>query len=430
LVNEELSKAQGVSREAGAKLTAAKLRCEAQEAEVARLRRSLDEAATHQVDPQVVKDLKEEITRLRIQAAGFQAQVELLERLHNSAQGAKTNRNKKSYHVDDDHDDDDDDDGDDDSQYVSDDAGAWDGSCYECASSVAVPGFDPQKVYAGTATATMTQTAVASGAPGRPPKPPSGGGGKDPFGGGAPARSEDSGSTAGPRAKQTPSGGPPGGGGDDDSSGSSDDENRAPHRARPLRLPRTAAPPDRRRRKKELGDIKIAQFPKSAADYSSWYDALVSAVCATALDEDEAFAWIQRVDANDCTFEELVNVESEQSLDAKLRAALVKYTSGDFKDKHRDLCDALAAKSHELKKAVPPRMIRGRQVSHVVKGFFAARDAKRITFELVNLVNYQYAGDAKLPQWKAHWDHMVLNLRFALSPGQLGDIYLPKIPSE
>ena len=292
-----------------------------------------------------------------------------------------------------------------------------------------MPSFSgPDKLFTGTTTATITQVAQgsAASASGKPPKPPAGGGDKRPTGGAA-AHSDASGSTSRPKAQPKPqSGGPPGDGGGDGSD-SSEDGSRAPRGARPARVPRNIPQSDGLRRRKELDEIKIGSFPKSAADYPSWYDSLVTAVCSAALDEDDAFAWISRVDQDNCSFEELANAGADKSLDSKLRAALYRYTVGDFKEKFRDLCDVIASKSQELAKADEPRMIRGRQVLHIIKAFYAVRESKRITFELSNLVNYPWAGDAKLPSWKAHWDLMVRNMRFALTKEHLEEIYLPKI---
>ena len=95
-----------------------------------------------------------------------------------------------------------------------------------------------------------------------------------------------------------------------------------------------------------------------------------------------------RVDADAVTFDELGRHQGEQSLDSKIRAALLKYTVGDSREKHSDLCDAIAARMQELKEANTPSMIRGRQILMIIRDFYAVREAKKITYELSNLFDY------------------------------------------
>ena len=114
-----------------------------------------------------------------------------------------------------------------------------------------------------------------------------------------------------------------------------------------------------------------------------------------------------KVKANDVDFDRLGDSGEEKSLDSKVRTSLLRYTVGDARDKHRHLREATTAKIQGLDASSSPRMIRGCQLLYVVEGFYAVRDAKRITFDLSNLATYNWSGDANITQWKTHLDLMV-----------------------
>ena len=80
-----------------------------------------------------------------------------------------------------------------------------------------------------------------------------------------------------------------------------------------------------------------------------------------------------------------------------------------------------------LKKLVPPKPLKGRQVLHLVKTFFEVDADQGLTFELTSLIDLQYGGDAKLAPWKSHWDNMLRNQRNPVTPGQAEEIFLKKI---
>ena len=39
-------------------------------------------------------------------------------------------------------------------------------------------------------------------------------------------------------------------------------------------------------------------------------------------------------------------------------------------------------------------------------------------------MSFEYWGDAKLPEWKARWDYIILNMRNPLNDDDLREIYL------
>ena len=131
--------------------------------------------------------------------------------------------------------------------------------------------------------------------------------------------------------------------------------------------------------------------------------------------------------ADDVSFQELGNAGDEGSLDTKLRTALSKLTTGDSFQKNRELCDMILSKTEELQ--LQGRLIAGRQMLHIVRPFYEVRDNKRITFDLRSVMDDVWLGDAKLAQWKNHWDDMVRNQRSPLTEDQLREIYIEKIRS-
>ena len=52
---------------------------------------------------------------------------------------------------------------------------------------------------------------------------------------------------------------------------------------------------------------------------------------------------------------------------------------------------------------------------------------ERITYELSSLMQLEYPGDAKLPEFKEGWDHMVRHLRTPLGKRDMESIYIAKI---
>ena len=97
------------------------------------------------------------------------------------------------------------------------------------------------------------------------------------------------------------------------------------------------------------------------------------------------------------------------SLDAKLRAALTKNAASTDNDKQ--LVNTILARSEELKRAMPRRQIKGRQIVLLVRQFFEVKEDRRIQYEITNLLDVTYSGHARMSQFKYSWDNMVRNLR-------------------
>ena len=173
--------------------------------------------------------------------------------------------------------------------------------------------------------------------------------------------------------------------------------------------------------------MKIPSLPKDANAYKPWINSVISAVTATAYDEDDALLWIARVTQDNVTFDELGSAGHERSLDAKLRTGLMKFTNGDHSGRLKELIDSILSKAEEQMQATPPRQIKGRQILFLIREFFQVNAGKRVTFELRSLIEINYWGDANLAAWKAKWDDMVRNLRSPLSAEQLEEIYITKL---
>ena len=100
---------------------------------------------------------------------------------------------------------------------------------------------------------------------------------------------------------------------------------------------------------------------------------VANAVTACAINSETAFEWINRTEDDDVDFEELAITTPEfASLDAKLRVALTKFAPGDA-DRPKEVMQAFLAKSEELKRAIPKRQIKGRQIVLLVRQFFEVK---------------------------------------------------------
>ena len=113
-------------------------------------------------------------------------------------------------------------------------------------------------------------------------------------------------------------------------------------------------------RKREGEEIRLPHLPKGASEVPQWMDVVANAVTACAINSETAFEWINRTEDDDVDFEELA-ITTPASLDAKLRAALTKFVPGDA-DRPKEVMQAILAKSAELKRAMPKRQIKGRQI--------------------------------------------------------------------
>ena len=291
-----------------------------------------------------------------------------------------------------------------------------------------VSGF-PINTAAMTQTVPPATTTLASGAAsasggggGRPPRSPSDG---------VPGNGDGShGSLAHRRTGRKPQqgdggGGPPGGGGGD-GNGGGDDDDRATRRRRRIDDSDADAPTTR---KKEGEEIKVTSLPRHAAECQPWLDSTTDAFTACARDAQEAFKLMLRIEADDCTFDELALTDpSNASLEAKLRSAITKHTIGAEAQKNPDLVSKLIAVREELKRGPCPRQITGRQLVWTIRHFFRIDDDNaKTSFELTTLLAITWPGDAKMGQFKARWDHIVRNLRSPLSKRDLEDILVPKL---
>ena len=73
--------------------------------------------------------------------------------------------------------------------------------------------------------------------------------------------------------------------------------------------------------------------------------------------------------------------------------------------------DIILAKAEELKRAMPRRQIKGRQLILLIRRFYEVKKDRRIQYKLTNLLDVTYPGDARMAQFKSSWDNMLRNMR-------------------
>ena len=123
-----------------------------------------------------------------------------------------------------------------------------------------------------------------------------------------------------------------------------------------------------------------------------------------------SFEWIAQTEDDDVDFKELGTTTHEfMSLDARLRTALAKNAASSDTDKQRDLVNTILAKSEELKRAMPRRQIKCRKSVLLIRQYFEVKEDRRIQYEVTNLLDVTYSGDARMSQFKYSWDNR--NLR-------------------
>jgi hypothetical protein len=156
--------------------------------------------------------------------------------------------------------------------------------------------------------------------------------------------------------------------------------------------------------------VEVSGLPRSAADLKSWSSAVCDNVMACSAEGDAAYAWILCVEDDDCTFEAMANCERRFiHLDAKLRTALTKYTTGEAANKYRELADEINKAAGVAKKAKVP--LRGRQLFFMIRQFFQVDMDKRILFDLTDLTKIEYTGDANMHKFLNNWDNMLDNMK-------------------
>ena len=142
----------------------------------------------------------------------------------------------------------------------------------------------------------------------------------------------------------------------------------------------------------------------------------MDAVSACARDPDDAFKWIHHVEVDGSTFDELGLVSPEwRSLDAKIRMAMSKHTTGKEGDAHKELTSALLKKRDELKRSSDPRCITGRQMLWTVRDFYRINDNVETTFELGTVMHLTYPGDAQLGKFKDTVDKLFRSIQTKLT---------------
>jgi hypothetical protein len=149
---------------------------------------------------------------------------------------------------------------------------------------------------------------------------------------------------------------------------------------------------------KEAEEIKVGQWP-SVAQFPAWRRNLRrSVVAASGVVDDSALAWIHEVESTSVTFESLGSSGLFPTLDSKLAVAISKISSGEFARRLGNL-EELALENG--------RLVRGRQMLHMMYAEFALTTTGNIAFTLRDLFGLRLAGHDKLPAFLASWDSVV-----------------------
>ena len=157
-------------------------------------------------------------------------------------------------------------------------------------------------------------------------------------------------------------------------------------------------------------------------------DNVVDAVTACARDPTAAFAWITHVEQDATTFEELGNVLPQWvSLDAKIRVAMTRHTTGSHAEQHKELVSNLTRRRDELKRASMPTQISGRQLLWIVRHYFQIHEKERVQYELSALIQLEYPGDSQMGPFKDRLDHMFRHCRTNLSDRDKEGILVAKL---
>ena len=149
---------------------------------------------------------------------------------------------------------------------------------------------------------------------------------------------------------------------------------------------------------KEADEIKVGQWP-SVAQFPAWRRNLRRSVvaCSGVVDES-SLAWILEVESPSTTYEGLGSSGMFPTLDSKLAVAISKISSGEFARRLGNL---------EEQSAESGRLVRGRQMLHMMYAEYALSTTGNIAFTLRDLFGLRLAGHDKLPAFLSSWDTVV-----------------------
>ncbi len=102
-----------------------------------------------------------------------------------------------------------------------------------------------------------------------------------------------------------------------------------------------------------------------------------------------------------------------ESLDAKLRTVLLKFTTGEHANKHRELSNVIleatdGCKAREI-------LIRGRQLLQLIFTFYQVDTDERIKYDLMNITSVTHPGDAHMAKFMFDWNDMLKNMKAGIT---------------
>jgi hypothetical protein len=183
----------------------------------------------------------------------------------------------------------------------------------------------------------------------------------------------------------------------------------------------------RRKKGRREGDtISLPKLPTSASYYKPWFKTVKDRVTACAVDPDLSYRWISVV-GKDGTKPEALGIPGAgfSSLDAKLRAGISSYITGEAAEK-LPLVAMIIARQEEYEETNDKPMT-GRQLVMLIRQYFEVRQDEKITYDLSDLMDLVFPGDHAIESFADRWDDMVRNMRRSLDDGELEHMFSPKI---
>ena len=148
---------------------------------------------------------------------------------------------------------------------------------------------------------------------------------------------------------------------------------------------------------KESDSIKLSPLPE-APFWEGWRQQMYDDVAAASGVGHDIFSWLHVVQHPETTFEMLSDSSGRPTLDVKLGSALRRLLRGDLKQQVQTRAKALEKQG---------RMLRGRQILWMISQQYALDENSGALYNLGDLMNLPYPGDAKLDAFLTIWENQV-----------------------
>ena len=156
-------------------------------------------------------------------------------------------------------------------------------------------------------------------------------------------------------------------------------------------------------KKKEHEKIELEALPTEASQIEEWLRVAFSTISTAAIDTKRADRWIQQVNIDTVTYDQLESFGGFQNLDEKIFLAINKKLKDNVPAASRPLVSVLKDKLDKNHRAHIPKPT-GRQLIHLIRKHYEIKDVKMEIATQRALMDMKYLGDARLPEWKLAWD--------------------------